>query len=451
MSLLGTTNAFGKDVWLPGATKQYEGALGKTFEIIDAAPDWRVEGRNIFGKITVGDSLGQGVTPEGGDFPEAKDPSYDEFKLAMSRLSHTIQLTFDEWEMVNSNDAAAVPVVQEKISQGVDKILRDTIRQMYGDGSAKLARCAATSASTTVNLQSSNGDSGSANQYDRDRFNWLAPNRAYIDIVDATTGNPITNGSGRKVVNTSESGNTITLDSAGGNVTTTTSHVIVWHDSVAGGGTYASREFAGILAAIDDDNTYLNIDRMASGKSMWKSTVITGATAGTNELPSLDRILKLVNTMAKNSSDGKQPGPQTHVACSNYGVQASILSYVAPGMRFTPAMGAFDVAPAQGFQDGAIPLLNMPYWTDVHAPHNNLFLFDKTPDNSFRFVRAKRALWGMLDFMPGTIQGIWLPKPGASAGRWAAAAVAILTGLVGLMTAKPNAHGRLDDITELGV
>lgn len=447
MALTGATNPFGKDTWLPPCVNQLENALGKMFEIVDTEPDWRIEGRNIYGKVETGDSLGQGVTPEGGNFPVGSDPTYAEFKLAMSRLSHTAELTYDEFELLNSNDAGAVPIVQRKLTKAVDKMQRDTVRQMWMSGDARLARTTDTAPGLTITLSAANGDAGSANQIDRDRFNWIAPNRTRIDIVDATTGNAIANGTGRTVVGVS--GNVVTLDTAGGNVDPTANTVVVWTGSVAGGGTYVSREFQGILAAVAENNNYLSRDRSLAANVDWKATVVTGATPGTNELPSLDRALSLINRMANAAEDGSQPGPETHMACSNFGVQAALVQYLAPGIRLTTDRASFDMAP-QGFQGSGIPFLNMPYWADVHAPRNNLLCLARKGPGAFKFVRAKRSLWGMLDFMPGIIQGIWMPVPGTAAGTWSSKAQAILTGLVGLMTHRPASHGRLDDIRELG-
>lgn len=452
MSQLGTTNPFGKDTWLPGATKQYEAALGYVFPVMDANPDWRVDGRNIFGKTIVGASLGSKVIPAdtgagAGSFPAGDDATFDEFKLAMSRLSHTIELSYDEFELLNSNDSAAVPVVAAKTTLAVEQITRDALRMMWMDGTARLARCAVSTATTTVNLQSVNGDAGGANQVDRDRWLWLDSGRAKIDIVSAATGTPIANGVGRKIISTTRDagGNTITLDAAGGNVTTAATDVIVWSLNVAGGGTYTSREFPGILAAMDSANTYLNINRATPGKEIWRGNVVTGATAGTNENISLANLHKLIHKIA--TTYGKQPVSSSHYCCYNLGVQGAILTYLAGGIRM--GIDNVDVAP-KGFQE-TIPVLGMAGRPDIHAPRNNFFMFCNDDDSTFRWVKPKNRRWSIMDFAAGAIQGIWNLKPTAGAASYDAAFLAYLNGLMSLMTPRPNAHGRLTDITEQGV
>ena len=450
MSLIGTTNAFGKDTWIPGAVGQYEAELGTMFPVVDANPDWRVEGRNIFFKLITGASLGSQIVTDGGDFAANSDASFGEGKLTMSRLAHTIELTYDEFELLNSNNAAAIPVMQGKMGLGVEQVTRDAIRMMWMDGTAALATCGVTTASLTVVLGNSTGDAGLTPgvQTDRDKWIWLSTGRARIDIVDATTGTAIANGSNRTIVDfTTGTSPVIVLDTAGGVVTTTSAHRIVWSGNVLGGGTYTSREFPGILAAVDTTGTYQNINRATAGNSFWKSAKVTGTTAGTNENISLANVLKLLHLIAQNG--GKQPTPESHMACYNYGVQGSLLTYLAPAMRINDAsLSGADLAP-KGFQGGQ-SVLNIPGRPDIHAPRNNLFLLSRREKEQFQFVRPLNRKFSLMDFAPGPINGMWFPKPGATAGRYAAAYLGYLTGLLSLHTMKPNAHGRLTDITEQG-
>jgi hypothetical protein len=294
-------------------------------------------------------------------------------------------------------------------------------------------------------MQAVDGTAGGANQIDRDRLNWIATGRARIDLRDATTGVPVAAGTNRTIVDVT--GNVVTLDTAGGNVTVTANTVVTWAGNVTSpGNVYTSLEFPGIMAAINDTGTYQNINRASAGNTFWRSPIVRGSTPGTNELPTLDRVLKLLNQMAAFDDNGMQPGPETHRAVSSFGVQASLMEYLSPGIRYTTNLPSFDMAP-KGFQDMGIPLLNMPYKADVHAAHCNLALYRK---DCLHFIKPKNKLWDILDFAPGWIQGIWSMKNGVTAGSYAAAAQAFLTGQVGFGTHRPNNLGRLDDIVELG-
>jgi hypothetical protein len=448
VSLFGSVNPYGKDTWLPVVAPQLENALGKTFQILDAQDDMRVEGRNIFGKVDIGDSVGNATTPESGDFPAAGDPVYDEYRVTLERISHVVELSFEEFELLNSNDAAAAPVVATKMAKAVAKLKRELVRRMWMSGDAKLARCTPTGPALTITLSAVDGSAGSASQIDRDRFNWIAQNRLRLDLVDSVTGNPIASGLNRTVVSVNRATNVVTLDTAGGNVTTTATTVVVWSGAVLGGGTYTSREFSGLLGALSTNNIYLNIDRTVASKQYWQSNVIPGSVPGTNEIIGLNQIMKLVNTIALNADDAMQPGVDTHFACSNFGVQAAMIEYLAPGIRYTVQQDPDFVASRTSIQRGGIPVLGMESWADVHAFHNNLVIINKS---KMAFLRPKRPLGNMFDFVPGQIQDIWQLKVGSVGGRYAAAGQAILTGLVALYTSEPNAHGRLDDVAELGV
>lgn len=446
MSLLSPTGAFGKDTWLPGCFDQLENTPGLFYNLFDTIDPVRIEGRRTFFKLEKGDSLGQSVIPDGGDFPDAEDPEYAEGQLDMSRLAHTAQLTFGEWEMLNTDAAAAVPVVERKLFKAVQKMTREIARISMMDGSAVLARAAASSASTTVNLQAVDGTGGAAVQADRDRYNWLAGNRALIDIVDATTGVAITNGTRRKVIDVNPAANTITLDAAGGNVSTTTSHRIVWHKSVSSvGGAYVSGEFPGVNAILKTDRTYLGINSAAAGNSYWDATVVSGDTPGTNQMISLDRLLKLRNRMANSAGDGMQPSRESeHCVFSNFGVASAAIEYLAPGIRYAdPKPG--DTA---DFAWQRVEGLGLMWYTDVHYPHNVLDILHKP---SIKRVKPKRTMQEILDFLTVGADSMW-HLANASVGQGHAAKVnAYLTGLIALMTPKPAEHGRLDDIIELGV
>ena len=446
MSLYGTTNAFGKDMWLPGVTNQLENTPGTFYSDLSKIEPMRVEGRNAYFKVETTDSLGQSVIREAGDFPQPIDPGYDEATLAMARLAHTIQLTFEEYEMLNTDAAAAVPVVARKMKKAVEKMQREIARQSLMDGSAVLARCDTTTAATVVVLQQDVATS--ANQVDRDAFNWIAPGRTVIDIVNATTGAAIANGTGRTVAAVDRAAGTVTLDAAGGNVTTSTSHVITWADSVEpfSSGSYVSGEFAGLNAILGADRTYLGIDSSAAGNSYWDATIVDGSTSGTNEAISLERYMTLLNTVALSADSGMQPDAAGgYKLYSNHGVVSAAIAllddkirYVNPGPGSTPDLsGGWRTVEGMGIE----------WRTDVHYPR---YVLDILHMPSLHFVKPKNPLQEILDFLTLDSGSIWHLGNAAAGQGHAAFARAYLTGMCGMMTDRPSNHGRLTDVTEVG-
>ena len=442
MSISGTTNAYGKDMWLRDAVDALERSPGNLYGDLTPQEPIRVEGRNAYFKVRISDQLGFGIVPENGALGRGNDMVYLEGRLTMARLRETIEMSFDEFEMFASYEAGAIPLVTDKMTTAVSTMQRQLSRIIWSDGSARLGRCAASAATTVVNLQVLNGDPGftAGNQIDRDRFNWLDGQRARIDIVDATTGVPIANGSNRTVIAADLVNNTITLDTTGGNVTTTTSHIIVWAGSVVNG-TGASREFAGMLAAIADTGTYLGIDRAIAGNSTWKSYVVNGATTGTNELFTTNSWFKLLNRMARQHPMGQQPTPDSHTAYSNFGCQAAVVQQLIQGIRYTD-----NGTPDVGWR--VAELLGIKWKSDHHAPHNNIFLIDPRKAG---LVKPKNQRFAMLNFLPGAIDGMWNLANSATAGQHDATYIAYMTGLCGLAVTEPMRMGRLNDMTELGV
>lgn len=445
MSLYTSPSTFGKDTWLDPCENQLMNEPGVMFRLFENE-EVRIEGRNTFVKLEVGDSLGQGNIAEGGAFPAAGDPTYSEAKLGLARLAHTVELTLEEFELLNSQAAAAFPVVQRKLAKGVERMRRDMARQFYMDGTATLARCAATTASLTVNLQTSNGDTGSASQYDRDRWTYLEPNRIKIDLVDATTGAAVTNGTGRSIASIaarSPSGSTLVLDTAGGTVTTTTNTVIVPTGNVTSpGSVYTSLDTPGIMAAIATGNTYLNINRTSAGNYFWQSNVVQGATAGTNETISFAQIMKTVTSIAARSDSGAMPAAPNYCAIATMGVMNAYQQILVPAMRYDPT-DTGDV----GFPK--LQILGMDMYGDIHAPHNTMIFTQHQGPGSFKVVKAMNPMQRLLDFVDYG-GGMWHAKTTTAGAGYSANVQAFLTGLVGFYTGRPNNQGLLTDIAEVG-
>lgn len=449
-NLFTTTGAYGKDTWLPRLYEQLEDTPGLFYMHLEANDPERIEGRKAFFKVEMGDSLGNEFTSDGGNFPAPVDATYAEATLDFQRMSHTIELTFGEWEMLQTGDGAAAPIVARKMTNALQKFVRETARVTLMPGDAKLARCAASGPALVVNLQSARGGTSTANQIDRDAFNWLAANRARIDIVDATTGAAIANGSNRTIIATSKGAeggtNTVTLDAAGGNVTTTTSHVITWANSVSAfsSGAYTSGEFVGVGGIPNTARTYLNINSATAGNQWWDGVAVTGDTAGTNQMITLDRVFRLLNAMALSAADGMQPTAEKgYEFFSNTGVAAAAVQYLAPAIRYmdptpndTPDFGWRRVAG-----------LGIPWFVDIHYPHNVLDCWFM-PD--LHRVRPKVTFNNPMDFVTSGSGSIWHLKNASSGGGHATAVRAYLTALMGVKTGKPANHGRLNDNIELG-
>jgi len=425
---LATLNTLAYDTWEPGLNNQLENELGTLYGFL-AKTSKNVRGRRVFIKLQTGRPTGVSNIDEGAAFPTPGDAAYAEVQLALSRPAATVEFTLDEMDMLDGTDAAALAVVDHKLSDLINTLRRDIVRQSWGDGTAKLARFVGAGPSVTQVLQAT-----ATNQIDRDRFNWLESFGMKIDILHGTTGASVATQVG--ITNIVESTNTLTLDTS---VTTDANSVAVRSgNAIAVTGAYTSREFPGVFAAIDDDNTYLTLDRTTAAGARWKANVVYGASAGTPEPITLDRVMRLINRVTR--ATGLQPSARDYCFISNLGVWAAYGEYIQPGVRYQPD-STLDVGWPR------LEIFGMPFYGDIHAPHSNLFFMNKP---MFEYRRPKYQDRGMFQFQ-NKDGSMFRYVANATVDGYKAKIQSQLTGMMTLVTERPNAHGRLDDILEQGV
>lgn len=429
---LTTMNDLAYDTWEPGLNDMLENEEGYLYSWLNKT-NKDVRGRNVYIKLLKGRSTGISNIAEGGDFPAAGDPTYDEAQIALSRVAATCEFTLDEMELLDGTDAAAEAVVEHKMEDLVNNVRRDCVRQLWSDGSAVLARVAS-EAGSTITL-SAVTDSASASQYDRDRFNWLEEDGMTVDILHGTTG--ATEVAGLGIVDIDESANTVLMDADTGGATSN-GVIVRAGNAYASAGAYVSREIPGMQAAVANDNTYLTIDRTASGNRFFQANVITGDTAGVLQAVSHDRVLSLINRVTKKK--GSAPLTKNYCFMSNLGVWSAYGEMLQGGVRYK-AMETLD------FGWPTLQIFGVKYHADIHAPHNQLYLLDKP---GFGIRRPKYRKRPLFQFMNDD-GSMWRYKRAASGAGIAAAVQSNLNGSMTLVTERPNVHGLLDDVDEVGV
>ena len=422
---LATLNDLAYDTWEPGLNDELETEPGSLYSFIQKSSK-DVKGRNTFIKLLTGRSLGVANIDEGGDFPSGGDPTYKEASIKLKRIAATVEFTLDEIDLLNGKDAAALPIVQHKLDDLVRTVRRDVVRQSWGDGSGTLAQVASQSGST-VTL-----DATSSVQLDRDRFNWLEENGLRVDIIHGTTG--AAQVSNLIISDVNRSTNVVTFGSS--TTGATSDGVIVRSGNAYGsGGAYTSREFQGVLSAISESNTYLTLNRATAGIGYyWKSNVLSNS--GTTRPLTLDLILQLVNQM--NRRVGKSPLDKDHAFFANLGVWSAYGEQLQPAVRYQ-GYSKMDM----GWPE--LEIFGVPFYADIHAPHNNLFLIHK-PSFAYRVPKYQERGTFQFQNMDGSM---WRYVPGTN--NYKAKVQSHLTGMMTLVTEAPRMHGRLDDVEELGV
>lgn len=426
---LATMQELAYDTWEPGLNGQLENDEGYLYPWLEKT-NKDVRGRNVYVKLKTGRSTGITNIAEGADMPQAGDPTYDEAKIALSRVAATTEWTLDEIELLDGQDAAAMAVVDEKLTDLVKSTQREVARQLWSDGSGKLARVASVSGSTAT--LSAVTDSASASQYDRDRGLWLEEGAMKVDMVHSGTGAITHSNLGIVDIN----GNVVTFDASV--ASGTSSHVLVRSGmAYASGGSYASREVPGIRAAVNDSNIYLTLDRSASGMRFWRAQVIRGTTPGVLSPISNERILSLIFKVTKKVGAGALG--KDYVFMSNLGVWNAYGELFQGAMRYK-AMENLD------FGWPTLSIFGTKWHADIHAPNNQLYLLYKPGFGIRRPKYRKRPLFRFMNDDGSTFRY----KRASSGGGIAAVVQSNLTGMLTLVTERPNVHGLLDDLDEIG-
>lgn len=430
MSLYSATSAFAKDVWLPGLNYELLSEPGTLLGWLGSYTDSRVtvdvEGRRTYMKLRIGDSLGQATISQGGNYPTPGDPTYDEAQLNLAHLSHAISFTMEEMALLESTSAAAVPVMAEKMTAAKEAMSSDIERQAWGDGTGVLANVASQSGST-ITL-----DATDSSQVDRDRYVWIDDaNRARYDVVHGTTGaQQVT---GFTVADINESTNVLTC--SGSMSGATSAGVVVRSGTWASGGAYNSLEFTGIKGLVSDSNTYLGIDRTASGKGYWKAVV--NSNSGTLRPLTEEIIHQTMNKVARRA--GRQPQGD-YAAFASLGTWSSYHQIMTPGLRYT-----VDGTPDIGF-GRPLEMLGVPLYRGARCPRNSVFLLKK---DSIKFVRpANNKPGDLLNFVDLGGSQFFLQNASTGQGH-AASVISYLDGFLGMMSTRPRDHALLGDITEV--
>jgi len=430
LSLYSSSSAFAKDVWLPGLNYELLAEPGTLLGWLGSYADSRVtvdiEGRRSYIKLRIGDSLGQASISQGGDFPDPGDPTYDEASMSLAHLAHAISFTMEEMALLESTEAAAVPIMAEKMSAAKEAMSSDIERQAWGDGTGVLANVASSSGST-ITL-----DATTTSQVDRDRYLWIDDaNRARYDVVHGTTGaQQVT---GFTVSDVNESTNVLTCSAT--MTSATSAGVVVRSGTWASGGAYNSLEMPGIKAAVDNNNTYMGIDRTASGKGYWQAVVDDNS--GTLRPITEELIHGVMNKIARRA--GRQPTGD-YAAFGSFGTYTAYHQIITPGLRYT-----LESTPDIGF-GRPLEMLGVPLYRGARCPRNSIYVLKK---DSLKFVRPKHNKPGdLLNFVNLGGSEFFLKNASSGQGH-SASVVAYLDGFLGMMTTRPRDHAILGDITEV--
>ncbi len=429
---LTTSTAFLKTTYLPGYVNQLENEKQTLFGLLFKSSEVaRIEGGTANVKLRIGDSLGQGSIPEGGDFPTPGDIESAQATLACSHLAHTVKWTEEEMVYLDGSVGAAAPVIKVKMDAAMAAMSRDIERQSWMDGTGLLANVAS-AAGVTLTL-----DATTTVQADRDRYIWVDDaNRMRYDVVHGTTGAQQVTGF---TITDIAYPATEVLTCSATMTSATAAGVLVRSGNWASAGAYRSLEFQGIQAMIGDSNTYLGINRATAGNGFWKSAI--DSNSGTLRALSETMVHTIMNKIRRRRDDGRAPGKSDYVAFASPGSWTSYHNLLSPGLRFT-----LGEVPDIGWP-APLNFKGIPLYDDIHCPRNG-YIIMHTP--SIKYVKPKyegNISGELLKFKD--LNGTMFFQGNAAVGQGHSANVySYLDGFIGMYTDRPRNHGWLKDITE---
>lgn len=242
---------------------------------------------------------GVGARAENEYLPEADDPVFKNSRAYLRKVMGTVEMSGDTMDRVRDDEGAfldyadrALPALAQRVTNELDRMAIDTGKGIKARVSA---RSATGSATVTITLGSAMGVSGLTQCW----LQFLDGERVVFS-ANADGSSPKTNANLRagKVTNIDEVNDQIVVtfpNSTLADLIATNDYIFAGDDAGMSSQTAGAenRELQGLLAAVDDGNiidTYLNIQRTASGNRLWKSVIVDGSLAPFNGSMSEDLL-----------------------------------------------------------------------------------------------------------------------------------------------------------------
>jgi hypothetical protein len=244
-------------------------------------------GKEVIFDTHIGRNQGIGARGVREKLPLAGAQKYKQAHLYLTNLYGSIEVDGQLFEQASEDYQAFINVVDNEI-RGLKKDLsNDLNRQVYGDGSGKLAVVSAQPSSSTLTVDSTN---------------WLEEGMV-VDVVDPTTGVKQQSGAASSIEITSinETTGVITVTGTLGTFGTNISAGDILVRSSNGVNSFG-KEWTGLGAIVDNDTTLHGID--PATYPVWKSTVEALGTPGvsTGTLTEL-ALINLVQKVDKKGGD----------------------------------------------------------------------------------------------------------------------------------------------------
>lgn len=346
-----------------------------------------VAGDKIYMALRYGRQGGIGNRADNGILPTPNSRKTKQAFFDTKNMFARIQITDKTMKASRSNRGAFVSLLEADLEDALTDAKDNLSRQIYGDGTGKIATCTAQTTVTALVLNTTVG------LYEG----------MLIDILD-NTNTVKAGGTAREITAVNDSTNTITISGAG--ITTLATDYIVISGSY-------NLELSGFGKIFTAGNTYLGVDR---SQNPWfeASTIAVGG--------NIDEV-----KMQQASDDSeRKAGGNINFYATSYGVRRAYQSLLLATKQIVNVMkleGGWDVLSFNG----------KPFTADKYCPASTLFALDLS---TFR-------MYELDDFN-------WIDSDGSVLSRVANQPIweATLAKYCEIATNKPKANVKMTGITE---
>jgi len=350
-----TADAVLKEFYLPGIRSILNSEVFLLTQVEGNSED--IEGRRAVLAINTGRNTGIGARAEMGVLPDAGHQGYSEERVTLKYNYGRIQLSGPVIRSMGSDRGSFTRAITSE-TQGVTRDLRNDVnRQLYGDGTGKIATLAAAASGNTATLQTPTNTQKRQLQVGM-----------FIDI--GTAGNPTATASARKITSVNTTAGTFVFDGAA--VAITAADIVTIAGS--GGSGASQKELTGLSKQVAATGALWNID--PANVPSWASYVDD---PGSNRAVSESMFLKAAQEVNINS------GEEINLWVTTAGVQRAYAALLTSLRRFNVPVDLH----------GGYRALDMSNTNQGATGSNTVsMMFDKDcPDSTAYGLTTRRFQW----------------------------------------------------------
>jgi hypothetical protein len=329
-------------------------------------------GKRAYVPLHTSRSGGIGARAESAELPASGNQVYDKAVYDLKYLYGRVRVTGPSMAKTKNEAGAFLQALKSELDGIRNDLQKDLARQVYGDGTAKVAQCATSTTTTTIKLATAGALTGK----EAIRKGQLYPGMR-IDIGTAADVDGVA--ANRRIVSVNYANDEIVID--GANITTSSSNLIYRAGSgVDGVDTAAgsrSSEIDGLKRIVSTSATaFGEIDPTASGKGFWDNKRL--GSIGAIALDDLQQGMNLIRL------EGRMPS----VMITTLGVQREIYDLLQDQVQY---INPESLNYAAGFR--TLSYAGMPIISDIDAPYGNLYMLDEADvkvfsDQDWHFLDA---------------------------------------------------------------